>query len=125
MVRIDKWLWSARFFKTRGLAKKAIDAGHIKINDQKTKPSRSININDEINIKKSDLIWNIKIVKLLDKRVSAKLAREAYSEEEKYQIMRASLIDENKMIYKSAPKPSKNPDKKARRALIKIKKSQS
>lgn len=123
-VRIDKWLWAVRIFKTRALAKKAIDAGHVKIDKQKVKPSRSLSIGDEISIKKGDLSWNLVVEQLLEKRVSAKLAALAYREDEKYAEARKAISFENSIIYKSAPKPVKNPDKKDRRALIKIKKGQ-
>ena len=123
-VRIDKWLWAIRIFKTRALAKKAIEANHVKVNNQKPKPSRLLNINDEVQVEKNDLIWKLQVSQLLEKRVSAKLAVLAYTEEEKYIEQRETKSFENSLIYKTAPRPSKNPDKKARRALINIKKGQ-
>jgi ribosome-associated heat shock protein Hsp15 len=123
-IRVDKWLWATRFFKTRGLAKKAVEGGKVKLFGQKIKPSRNINIEDELEIKKLELTWQIKVIQLIDKRVSAKLAILAYDEREASVVAREELIMENKINYQSTPKPAKHPNKKDRRTLIKVKKNQ-
>ncbi len=122
-VRIDKWLWSARFYKTRALAKKHIESGKVTINGQKVKPSRAVQIQDHLVIKKGELMWKVEVVQLIDKRVSAKLAAETYIEEQESIDSRKNTIEQNKMVYSSAPRPTKHPNKKDRRDLIKIKKS--
>ena len=68
MVRIDKWLWASRFFKTRSLAKKHVEQGKIKIAGQKCKPSRNVHIGDLITIKKNDTLWEVEVTGLADKR---------------------------------------------------------
>ena len=123
-VRIDKWLWSTRFYKTRSLAKKQVEGGKVKLDGQKIKPSRSININDKISINKGELSWHVEVLQLIDKRVSAKLAVQAYVETAESIKAREDTITTGKMFYSSTPKPQKHPNKKDRRNLIKIKKNQ-
>jgi ribosome-associated heat shock protein Hsp15 len=79
-VRIDKWLWAARFLKTRSLATKECTAGNIKRGATPLKPAASIQVGDHLEIPSADGIYqrHIEITALLDKRVSAPLAREAY-----------------------------------------------
>lgn len=121
-VRIDKWLWSARFFKTRAIAKKHIESGKVTINGQKVKPSRSVQIQDQLIIKKGELVWEVEVLQLIDKRVSAKLAANTYMEQQESIDNRNNTMQQNKMLYSSAPRPAKHPNKKDRRDLIKVKK---
>jgi len=121
-VRIDKWLWSARFYKTRSIAKKHVESGKVKLAGQKIKPSRSINVHDKLEIQKGDFSWEIEVLKLIDKRVSAKLAINTYVESEKSIKTRENIISESRMVYSSTPRPVKHPNKKDRRDLIKVKK---
>ncbi|MEZ5495312.1 MAG: S4 domain-containing protein [Gammaproteobacteria bacterium] len=124
-VRIDKWLWATRFFKTRALAKKHVESGKVKVNGQKTKPSRLLNLNDVLEINKEDLNWVVEVLQLIEKRVSAKLAAEAYEETPESIQARNDAVLEKKLVYSSTPKPPKHPDKKSRRQLIRIKHNQS
>ncbi len=121
-VRIDKWLWSTRFYKTRALAKKHVEGGKVKLAGQKIKPSRALNLHDKLEIRKGELSWHVEVLKLIDKRVSAKLAIHTYIEEQQSIDARNNTILESKMIFSSAPRPAKHPNKKDRRDLIKIKK---
>lgn len=121
-VRIDKWLWSTRFYKTRSLAKKHVESGKVKIAGQKIKPSRALNIGDSLEIHKGEFTWHVEVLKLIDKRVSAKLAIHAYIETPESIKAREDVITEGKMVYSSTPRPTKHPDKKSRRELIKVKK---
>ena len=121
-TRIDKWLWSTRFYKTRSLAKKHVDSGKVKIGGQKVKPSRTVNIGDELTIKKGEFTWEVEVLRVIDKRVGAKIAVECYQETPESIKAREDIITESKMVFSSAPRPPKHPDKKSRRELIKIKK---
>ena len=122
-VRIDKWLWSTRFYKTRSLAKKHVEGGKVKLDGQKVKPSRALNVSDALEIRKGEFTWYVEVLKLIDKRVSSKLAIECYEETPESIKAREAVIAESKMIFQSAPRPAKHPDKKSRRKLIKIKNS--
>ena len=117
MTRIDKWLWAARFFKTRTLAKKMVEQGKIKVDGQKCKPSRNIDIGQLISIKKEDLLWDVMVVQLAEKRVSAALAQTFYAETEESVKRRESQLLLNKAEYHSTPKPDKRPTKKQRRDI--------
>lgn len=123
-VRIDKWLWSTRFYKTRSLAKKQVETGKVKISGQKMKPSRAVNIGDELEIKKGEFTWHVEVLQLIEKRVSAQLAMHAYIESSESIKVREDIITQSKMVYSSTPRPAKHPDKKSRRELIKVKHNQ-
>jgi ribosome-associated heat shock protein Hsp15 len=117
MVRIDKWLWAARFFKTRSLAKKMVEQGKIKIEGQKCKPSRNIAVGNQIAIKKNDLIWVVNVLELAEKRGSATVAQSLYEETEDSIQQREATLLLKKMEFHSAPKPVKRPTKKQRRDI--------
>ena len=72
-VRIDKWLWAVRLYKTRSLAAAACDSGHVRIGEQRVKPSRGVKIGDVIAAANNEITRTVKVVALLDKRVGAKL----------------------------------------------------
>ncbi len=79
--RIDKWLWSVRIFKTRTLATKVCKAGNVKLNSGKVlKPSSEINPGDTVIVKKNGINFSLKVLKLINKRVSATLAKECYED---------------------------------------------
>ena len=79
-MRIDKWLWAVRQYKTRSLATEACEKGRILINEQTVKPSRLINEGDEINIKRTGLTRRLKVLKLTMNRLSAKLVSEYFTD---------------------------------------------
>jgi ribosome-associated heat shock protein Hsp15 len=123
-VRVDKWLWATRFYKTRALAKKHVESGKVKLFGQKIKPSRALNIDDELEISKLDMSWKVTVLQLIEKRVSAKLASQAFDESDESILARQDTVLNNKLIYQSTPKPAKHPNKKDRRTLINVKKNQ-
>lgn len=119
-VRIDKWLWAIRVFKTRSLANDACQAGKVKINDSRIKPSRSVHIGEIITVQKGYIKHEFIVTGIIEKRVSAKLAQENYidntSEEEK--------IKQNTKLFTpqySRKKGMGRPTKKERRELEKFK----
>tara|TARA_A100001011_G_C13874109_1_gene660215 strand:+ start:189 stop:605 length:417 start_codon:yes stop_codon:yes gene_type:complete len=79
-IRLDKWLWAARFYKTRSLSSKAVSTGKVLLNGLKTKPSRIVHLQDQLKIKKGKLSWLIIIVSLSDRRGSANIAATLYKE---------------------------------------------
>jgi ribosome-associated heat shock protein Hsp15 len=79
-IRIDKWLWAARFFKTRSLATDAISGGKVKLNGAASKPAREVKIGDRLDIFNGDIRWEITILGLSDKRGPASSARLLYEE---------------------------------------------
>jgi len=81
-VRLDKWLWAARFFKTRQLAAEAINGGKVHLNEQRTKPGKEVKIGNRLRIHKGSLEWDIEITLLATQRRPAVEARTFYSETE-------------------------------------------
>jgi ribosome-associated heat shock protein Hsp15 len=90
-LRIDKWLWAARFFKTRGLAARAIDAGHVKLADARVKPSKEIRPGDRLSIHVADQDWEIEVIALSDRRGPASVARLLYTEDGASQARREAV----------------------------------
>lgn len=122
MVRIDKWLWAARFFKTRSLAKKHIEQGKIKVNGQRCKPARTIEVGDQVSIKKGQTQWLVDVLELSEQRGPAKVAQNLYQETQASQKAREDKQLLNKLEYHSTPKPEGRPSKKDRREIQKLKK---
>jgi len=119
-VRIDKWLWAVRVFKTRSLATDACRNGKVSINGQAVKASREVKPEDEISIRQQQMTKTVKVISLLEKRVSAKLVAQFMedltpaSEYEKVETIKAVSF-----IYR--PKGQGRPTKKDRRDIEKIK----
>jgi ribosome-associated heat shock protein Hsp15 len=79
-MRLDKWLWAARWFKTRGLAQAAIDAGRVKLHDERTKPAHALKVGDLLEIRIADSVWHVQVTALADRRGPAAQARMLYAE---------------------------------------------
>ena len=79
-MRVDKWLWAARFFKTRSLAQQAIAAGRAKLNDARIKPAHELKIGDALSIRVGDFEWRVTVRALSDRRGPADVARQLYEE---------------------------------------------
>lgn len=120
--RLDTWLWAARFFKTRRIATDAISGGKVHVNGQRTKPSKEVRVNDELQINKNGYSWEVSILGLNTKRRPAKEAILLYSEKENSLQRRQALIALNKDMYASAPQ-SERPNKKQRRQIHRFKQS--
>ncbi len=119
-VRLDKWLFAARFFKTRALALKAIQQGKILYEGQKPNPSREVKIGGTLTIKQGDLEKTIIVEGLCQQRQSAPLASQLYTETSDSLQKREKHLEnqrEKKLLLQSAPKPSKRPEKGARRLM--------
>lgn len=81
-MRLDKWLWAARFFKTRSLAQQAIAAGRVKLHDERTKPAHPLKPGDLLEVRVSESVWSIQVKALSDRRGPAVQARKLYAESE-------------------------------------------
>lgn len=113
-VRLDKWLWAARFFKTRPLAAEAINGGKAHLNGARVKASRMIMVGDTLEIRKGPYLFSIQVDQLIEKRVSATLAAEAYTESTESQAKRAQLSEQLR-LQPQIDAGKQRPDKKARR----------
>lgn len=119
-LRIDKWLWASRFYKTRGLANEAVAGGHVHLNGSRVKPSREIKVGDRLEINKSPYTFEITVLGLAAKRGSAKLAQELYEESEDSRQRREALQAQQRIERANNPAPSKRPDKRERRRIIRF-----
>jgi len=116
-VRIDKWLWAARFFKTRSLATQAVEGGRVKLNDERAKPSKEIRVGDRLLIHIGDLAWQVSVLALSDKRGPAPQARLLYAESEESAARRAEQVAERKLLVEPAAGLKGRPSKKDRRLI--------
>ena len=120
-VRIDKWLWAARFYKTRSLAAQAVSGGKVQLNGTRVKPARGVKTGDEIEIHKAGYIYQISVLMLSERRGPASVAQTLYEESEESIRKREALMEQHKLAAASTPHPQHKPDKKARRQLRELK----
>ncbi len=123
-VRIDKWLWAARFFKTRSLASKAVSGGHVNLNGNRVKPARSVQEEDQLEIRKGFETFRVVVLKLHDRRGPASFAQTLYKESEESIAQREEVRAERRLITAAASKPAGRPDKRNRRKIRQFLKKQ-
>ena len=110
-VRIDKWLWAARFFRTRTLASQAVDTGKIEIDGIRPKPSRAVKIGDTVLIRKGPYEYVVEVLGISGKRGPAKLAAELYQETDESQAKRAEVAESLKAERAAARCAAAPPDR--------------
>ncbi|MDT3253426.1 ribosome-associated heat shock protein Hsp15 [Serratia sp. root2] len=120
-VRLDKWLWAARFYKTRALARDMIDGGKVHYNGQRGKPSKIVEINAEIKLRQGNEERTVIVLALTGQRRGADEAQQMYQETEASIVNREKMAIARKMNALTMPHPDRRPDKKERRDLIKFK----
>lgn len=123
-VRLDKWLWAARFFKMRSLATEAVKGGHVWINGERAKAAKAVRIGDEIVIRKGAEQFTVTVTALAERRGPAAAARTLYEESKASIAERARLAEQQRFGAVFAPAPEKRPDKRARRQLTRLKGNQ-
>jgi ribosome-associated heat shock protein Hsp15 len=117
-LRLDKWLWAARFYKTRQLAIDAINAGHVTVNAQRAKPARSLREGDEIVVRKPPFVQTVIVKALSAKRTAASIAQGLYQETDASRKAREALVVEMKAM--PPPLFKGRPTKRDRRLLDKL-----
>ena len=117
-LRIDKWLWAARFFKTRALASKACDIGRIQSGGLRAKPAREIHVGDMLQIENEGGLFQVEVLKLSEMRGPAAIAQTLYRETEASRETRLKLAEERKAMQLFAPLPEHKPSKRDRRRII-------
>ena len=120
-VRLDKWLWAARFFKTRALAREMVQGGKVQYNGQRSKPSKLVEPGARIKVPQGYDFIEVTVMALNDKRQAAPEAQKLYLETTDSQAVREKNAQARKLSALHSPKPVQRPDKKQRRQLIKIK----
>jgi len=118
-VRIDKWLWAARFFKTRSLATKAIELGRVGVNGQlPVKPSRDIKVGDQLKITTAGGIFNVEVLDLSDERGPASVAQTLYSESDESKEARRVMNEARRFEMPVEVGRQGRPSKRDRRHII-------
>ncbi len=117
-MRIDKWLWAARFFKTRSLATKACDLGRIEINGQAVKPAREIRAGDLLRVKNEGGEFQVEVLALSEMRGPSAVAQTLYRESEASRDLRLKLAEERKALMRFDGLPEGRPSKRDRRRII-------
>jgi ribosome-associated heat shock protein Hsp15 len=114
-TRLDKWLWAARFYKTRTLATNAIAAGHVRVAGERVKPARAVRVGERVQVRKGPLAWEVAVTALSEKRGSATDAAKLYAEDPASRAAREELIAKRSAAVQ-ARFPGR-PTKRDRRAL--------
>jgi len=119
-IRLDKWLWAARFFKTRGLATEAISGGHVHLNGSRVKPSRAVKPGDTLTIRRGTEEFTVVVQGLSSRRGPAREAQLLYEESAASREQRERRAEEHRLRAADAPHPERRPDKRARRRIIRF-----
>lgn len=120
-VRLDKWLWAARFYKTRSLAREMIEGGKVHYNGQRSKPGKVVEVGATLKLRQGNDERTVVVLALSAQRKSAPDAKNLYQETEESVINREKIAAARKTNSLSMPHPERRPDKKERRNLIKFK----
>ncbi|RQH04211.1 RNA-binding S4 domain-containing protein [Paraburkholderia dinghuensis] len=119
-LRIDKWLWAARFFKTRSLASDAIGKGRVRIGGDPVKASRDVRVGDLVEIEIDHVVWEVEVLGLCDVRGPASVAQTLYAETETGRTRRAAEQERRRLFREPASALQGRPTKRDRRTIDKL-----
>lgn len=117
-IRIDKWLWAARFFKTRGLAARACELGRVQSNGLRAKPARDVHSGDRLRVENEGGIFEIEVLELSDMRGPAAVAQKLYEESDASRAARRQAAEERRAAQEFTP--ARRPSKRDRRHIIRF-----
>jgi ribosome-associated heat shock protein Hsp15 len=123
-VRIDKWLWAARFFKTRGLATEAVLGGHVQLNGARVKPAKDVRVGDRLVMRIGTVEWTVDVLALSDKRGPATTARTLYAETPESAAAREQQALQRKLTRPLGADLGSRPTKQDRRRLDALRRAQ-
>ncbi len=121
--RIDKWLWAARFFKTRSLAQDAVEGGKVRLNGERVKPSREVKVGDSLIVQVGEFTWTLSVLGLSDRRGPAPVARLLYREDVESQAARQRQIETRQWVADPGSAIKGRPTKRDRRLIHRFKDS--
>lgn len=116
-VRLDLWLWAARFYKTRALAKQAIESHRVEVGGQEAKPSRAVREGERLRIRRGDDVFEVDVLGVSDRRGSAPVAQALYRETDASRTAREAAAAERRAAANGYRPPLTKPDKRARRLI--------
>jgi ribosome-associated heat shock protein Hsp15 len=117
-IRIDKWLWAARFFKTRALAREMVAGGKVQLAGHRVKPGRAVKVGDRLSIARGDELFEVTVNATSNRRGPAREANLLYSEDEASVLRRAESAQQRSLEHPGGNAPARRPDKRARRQII-------
>lgn len=120
-VRLDRWLWAARFFKTRRLAVEAVQGGKVDVQGARAKPSRAVRPGDRMTITKGEQRFEVVVLEVAEQRGPAKVAQTLYEETEESRRRRDREAERRRTSGAKMPQPGQRPDKHSRRRLSAMK----
>jgi ribosome-associated heat shock protein Hsp15 len=123
-VRIDRWLWAARFYKTRGLATESVLGGHVQLNGARVKPARDVHVGDRVLIRIGALAWDVEVLALSEKRGPASVARTLYEESEESRQAREAFVAQKRLAQPLGADLGARPTKQDRRRLDALRRAQ-
>ncbi len=116
-IRLDVWLWAARFFKTRSLAKQAIETGKVEVAGQRAKASRSVRVGDALQVSRGEETFQLQVLGLSDSRGPAPVAQALYAETEASRQAREAARAQRQVMRDGFRPPEQRPDKRGRRLI--------
>lgn len=119
-LRIDKWLWAARFFKTRSLAAAAVEKGHVRIDGVSVKPAKDVRVGDLVEIEIERIVWQVAVLGVCDVRGPASVAQTLYAETEESKVKRQVEQERRKTYREPAAALHGRPTKRDRRTIDKL-----
>ena len=119
-LRIDRWLWCTRLFKSRTLAAEAVSGGKVHVNGRRVKPAHAVGVGDKVSITRPGYAFECEILKLPDRRGSAPLAQACYAESDAARAAREKFAEQSRLAAAFAPRSAERPDKHARRELRRL-----
>ena len=120
-VRLDKWLWAARFFKTRALAAEAIDGGTVDVNGDRAKRAKMVQASDEIRLRQGHLEWQLRVKEVAERRGSAEIAQRLYEETAEGKRKREAAQEQRRQMPTAFAFGDTKPGKQDRRAIRRLK----
>jgi ribosome-associated heat shock protein Hsp15 len=119
-VRLDKWLWAARFFKTRGLATEAVDGGKVHVNGERVKAARPVKLGDRLEIRRGPELMEVRVLAVSDHRGPATAAQALYEESAGSRARREEQAAQRRLLGAGMARPAGRPDKRDRRRIIRF-----
>ena len=116
-IRLDKWLWAARLFKTRALATAAVNGGKVQLAGQRVKPARDVRVGDLYQVRRGFESLEIRVTGVADRRGSASDAQQLYQETEASQARRSAEAEQRRLASLQRPRPPTKPNKQQRRKI--------
>jgi len=124
-ARLDKWLWCARFYKTRSLASEAVAGGKVHLNDARVKPAHTLAVGDRLSVTQGFVVRDVVVLRLPERRGTAAQAQECYEESAESVVRRERLKEQHALAAAISPRPESRPDKRERRLLHRLHRRQS